>query len=329
MTEASVLFEKQDGGGWITLNRPHALNALNLEMVQAITEKLIQWEADDDVNYVVIQGNGRGFCAGGDLRAVYEAIQNGNSDAAVEFFKVEYHLNLMIHNYSKPYISLLPGITMGGGMGLSIHGTYRVVSENSVMAMPETAIGLFPDVGAAWFLNRCPGKSGLYVALTSARINYLSALYMGLATHYVPLAGLEGLIEAIRESRGQNLAQVLETHQQRPEGRSVIQEEQSLIDGYFNQNSIEEVFQALASSNSIFAVTNLEALKLRSPLSLRAAFGYLKRAENMSIEDVLEQDLEFARACIQADDLYEGIRATVIDKDLKPVWKSEPIVTSL
>lgn len=323
MPYEDVLFETSDGGGWVTLNRPQALNSLTVDMVKAIKEMLLKWEGDLEVSYVVIQGEGRSFCAGGDLRKLYDAAKSGQDAGAIEFFKHEYDLNLLIHNYSKPYIALLHGITMGGGMGLSIHGTYRIVTQNTLMAMPETAIGLFPDVGAAWFLNRCPGKSGLYVALTSARFNHADALYMGLATHHVE--DLPGLVTDIKLSRGNNIKKILEKWHLPPVGTSEIQTQQSLIDGYFDKNSLEDIFRALAASDSDFAVQTLGVLKQRSPLSLRTTFDYFKQAETMTIEQVMARDFDLASSWIQEEDLHEGIRATLIDKDQKPLWKSKPI----
>lgn len=325
MIEAPVLFEEIDGGGWITLNRPHALNALNLDMVDAIAERLRAWESSERVAYVVIQGLGRSFCAGGDLRHLYHAHLQGSTKEAFQFFSHEYRLNLMIHNYSKPYLALLHGITMGGGMGLSIHGTYRVVTENTVMAMPETSIGLFPDVGAAWFLNRCPGKSGLFVALTSYRMNHLDALYMGLGTHYVESHRLDDLISQIKGSQGIGLDGLLGSYVL-DHKNSYIQEHQDQIDRLFSQQSLGELFCALESSRMVFAQETLAMLQKRSPHSLRQTFDYLKLAETMSIEEVIARDEELASTWDKVDDFWEGIRAAVIDKDQAPRWSGEPIV---
>jgi enoyl-CoA hydratase len=321
----SVLFEIHEGGGWITLNRPQALNALNKEGVQAITAALLAWESQPTVQYVVIQGSGRAFCAGGDLRMVYEAEKIQHAELATEFFKLEYDLNLKIHNYSKPYISLLDGITMGGGLGLSIHGTYRVATENTLMAMPETSIGFFPDVGAAWYLNRCPGETGLYLGLTSARIGPEDALYLGLATHYVPSAGLESLIQDMQARHGEELSLILQKHHHTPAGESSIKARQSMIDGYFNQPTIEAIFQSLSCSDTSFAKETLAQLKLRSPLSLRTTFEHFKKLENCSIEEVMAADLALAISWEKSSEFIEGIRAAVIDKDQKPRWASKPI----
>jgi enoyl-CoA hydratase/carnithine racemase len=321
----TVLLDVKGGGGWITLNRPSSLNAINTDSVKKIAEALKDWEADHEVNYVVIEGSGRAFCAGGDLRMLYEAVQGKRSAMASEFFKAEYTLNLLIHNYSKPYIALQDGITMGGGMGLSIHGTYRVVTENTIMSMPETAIGFFPDVGAAWFLNRCPGKSGLYMGLTSARVGPTDALYLGLGTHYVPSARLISMKEELSHSNGEQMTDILKKYHQTPEGDSPIKANQSLIDGYFNQPSIEDVFKALSKSQSPFSVETLSVLKQRSPLSLRTTFTHFKKAENMGIQKVMDEDYKLALKWEASNEFLEGIRAAVVDKDQKPKWGSLPI----
>ncbi len=322
MTNDFVLFHVERGGGWITLNRPQALNAINLHMVSLIAEHLRKWEADPEVNYVVIQGMGRAFCAGGDLRGS----EDMRSIPQQEFFEAEYGLNLFIHNYSKPYVALLNGITMGGGMGLSIHGTYRIVTENTLMAMPETGIGLFPDVGAAWFLNRCPGKIGLYLGLTSARFGCEDAIYTGLGTHFIPAANLQNVMS---EVRAENLAEVLKAQSQVPAGESFLKQNQGLIDGFFNQETIEDIFRALVASETGFAVETLAALKKRSPLSLRKTFVYLQAARSMSIEEVMQADLDmminWVKSPESAREWQEGIRAAIIDKDQNPQWLSLPI----
>jgi enoyl-CoA hydratase len=325
MNNSPILFEIKGGGGWITLNRPQSLNALNHETVQAITDSLLAWEANEQVQYVIIQGEGRAFCAGGDLRMIFEAERSQQASLGSEFFKVEYGLNLIIHNYSKPYVAILDGLTMGGGMGMSMHGTYRVLTENSLLAMPETAIGFFPDVGAAWYLNRCPGKMGLYLGLTSTRFGPADALYLGLGTHYVSSGMLAQLKEDIKKDDGKNLREILAKYHGQPEGPSLLKDSQSLIDGYFNQPTLEKIFEALSKSGSAFARETLHVLKSRSPLSLRKTFDHLKSAETMTIEQVMAADLELAKSWEGSLEFIEGIRAAVIDKDQKPHWPSPPI----
>lgn len=320
-----LLTELKDQGGWIELNRPAALNALNIEMIEELTSTLNAWRKDPQVSYVTIKGHGRAFCAGGDLRMIFEANHMQQIEKAKYFFQQEYALNLLIHMYPKPYIAILDGITMGGGMGISIHGKYRVATENTVMAMPETAIGFFPDVGARWFLHRCPGKSGLYLGLTATQIGPADALYCGLATHFVSSAKLPMLLQDIHVSQGVNLDSILNQYHTFPSESGYLEKNQDLIEKYFNQVSIEDVFKTLAADKNEFAQQTLEALKRKSPLSLRVTFNHLTTRQGLPIEEIMHQDLKLAETFLGSVEFQEGIRAAVIDKDQNPNWPSTPI----
>ena len=195
--EAEVLFEKRGAAAVITLNRPKALNALTLDMVRLIHPKLTEWASDDSVRCVIVEGAGeKAFCAGGDIRALHDWGRSGDP-SALAFWREEYRLNTFIKRYPKPYVALMDGINMGGGVGLSVHGSHRVATERLTFAMPETGIGLFPDVGGTWFLPRAPGETGLYLALTGARLKAADAIYAGIADTYVPSARLEILKDRI------------------------------------------------------------------------------------------------------------------------------------
>lgn len=325
----SLITEKAHGGGWITLNRPQALNALNLEMFEGLSHILQLWKSDPEINYVVLQGAGRAFCAGGDIRSLYDLAIADKGHMIVSILVYEFHLNEFIHNFSKPYISVIDGICMGGGMGVSIHGSYRIITENSLMAMPETSIGYFPDIGAAWFFNQCPGKLGLYLALTGYRMKPEDAIYSGLATHYVDASYVSLLLDNIRQSNSKNLSDVLTTHNKTPEGPHFLEKNREEIDLCFNQTSIEAIFQTLAKRKTVFAEETLATLKRMCPLSLRKTYEHMQYAKNKSIHEVIEADVKLITYWQGHDDYLrewvEGIRAAVVDKDRNPQWKSTPI----
>jgi len=200
MDDADVLFEMRGAVGLITLNRPSALNALTRDMCLRMSEQLRQWARDEKISLVVVRGAGdRAFCAGGDIKALYESGKAGTR-YVTDFYADEYRLNTLIKEYSKPYVALIDGITMGGGVGVSVHGSHRVAGDKTVFAMPETGIGLFPDVGGSYFLPRLPGALGMYLALTGARLKTADALYAGIATHYVPSVRHHALLDGLSNS---------------------------------------------------------------------------------------------------------------------------------
>jgi enoyl-CoA hydratase len=247
-----VLFEKRGRGGIITLNRPKALNALTLDMVHAMREQLVAWRDDRDVELVIIRGAGeRAFCAGGDIRALYESGKSGNP-YAIDFYRHEYHLNTLIKRYPKPYVALINGIAMGGGVGVSVHGGYRVAGEGCVFAMPETGIGLFPDVGGTHFLPRMPGEIGMYIALSGARMNVVDCFATGIATHMVPVAAHELLTQTLCESDAP-LELSLARAAVRPTEQSRVMGLSPLIDTHFAAASVEAIVASLAADKSLFA----------------------------------------------------------------------------
>lgn len=328
MQKDAVLKEIKGGGGWLTLNRPEALNAMNDDLFIQFSEALNVWEKDDRIKFVIIAGKGRAFCAGGDLTSI-EKISNFSTEGIEDFLTNEFGLNLYIYNYSKPYVSILNGITMGGGMGLSIHGKYRIITEHTLMAMPETSIGFFPDVGGAHFLNQCHGKIGLYLGLTGSRITPADAIHTGLGTHFVPSGNLDQLYDAIVENEGNDLADILDNHHIPPEGESFLKNHRELIDQHFGQSSIEDIFRSLATDQSNFAIHTLKRLREMCPNSLRETFKHLETAKHMTMEQVRLADVNLARDWLSKPEStaewIEGIRAAVIDKDHKPKWTSQPI----
>lgn len=326
---APVLFETKGPLGLITLNRPQALNALSLGMIRAIGPQLDAWEADPGVGAVVIQGAGdRAFCAGGDVRAVYEAGLEAKRDGTdltgmtADFFREEYVLNHRIHTFPKPYIALVDGIAMGGGVGLSTHGAYRVVTERLMVAMPETGIGLFPDVGGGWFLTRYPGELGTYFGLTGARGTAAEAMMTGYATHHVPSGRVPALIDALAQTDlavPEALEAVLDRFHGDP-GPSPLAAHRALIDRCFAADRVEEIVSRLTAEGGGFATTTAETLGRMSPTSLKITLAQLRRCAGLSYSDVVTIEYRMSQACMAGHDFYEGIRAVLVDKDKAPHW---------
>ncbi len=317
LAEPTVLAEVTGCAGRLVLNRPKALNALDLDMIRVLTEKLEAWAQDDAVRLVIIEGSGgRAFCAGGDVRVIRDNVLRGDAAASEAFFASEYRLNRIIAEYPKPYVALIDGISMGGGMGLSIHGSHRVVTEHAVMAMPETAIALFPDVGASYFLPRLPGKLGLYLALTGARISAGDAIYAGLATHYVPRAALETLKAGLARSG----ITALDLLAYSPPA-SLLARDRAAIDDCFTSDSVPEILAKLEDRGDAWAVEQLETLSRRSPTSLCVTFELLRRGATMTLSECLAMELKLTRKMIVHPDFAEGVRAQVVEKTRDPKWR--------
>lgn len=324
-TEDEVLFEEKNGTGVITLNRPKVLNALTVNMFQQMNKKMTAWATDPAIKAVVIKGAGaRAFCAGGDIKAVAQealAMREGKSDGALtrDIFREEYILNHMIFTYPKPYVSLIRGIVMGGGMGLSAHGRYRVVTEDVTFAMPETAIGFFPDVGGGHFLSRCPGETGTYIGLTGKRIGLADVFYCGFATHYVPVSGLPLLEEHILKAP-EKIEDILSALPKPPDHPSDLATHRAEIDGCFAYDDVEKIVFALQKDASEWAKETLKVLESVSPTSLKVTLRQIRLAKNMDFKDVMRMEYRISQACVNAPDFYEGVRAALIDKDRQPKW---------
>jgi len=280
----------ESGIGWITLNRPEALNAITITMFAGIREILHAWENDPSVRYVVIQAAGdKAFSAGGDVRAAAIEVRGGNAHGVEDFFRKEYTINYHIHHYSKPYIALIDGIAMGGGLGVSILGSHRIVTEKASLAMPESTIGFFPDVGASTFLNWAPGSAGLFMGLTGMQINASDALWTGLATHYIPSAMLSQFKKDICEEVA--LEKVLENYRQVPEEKGFLEHHIDQINHHFDKASLIEIFESLKSDYSPFANNILNTLLTKSPTSLAVIFRLLKvEAPPLSFDERLKMD---------------------------------------
>ncbi|MEV7009258.1 enoyl-CoA hydratase/isomerase family protein [Streptosporangium sp. NPDC051022] len=303
--------------GLITLNRPKALNALNHDMVRRLDAVLRMWADDDAVAAVLVRGAGeRGLCAGGDIRAIHEdAKAKGGASAA--FWRDEYRLNARVARYGKPYVALMDGIVMGGGVGVSAHGGVRVVTERTMLAMPETTIGFVPDVGGTYLLSRAPGELGTHLALTATSIGAGDAVACGLADHFVPSADLEELTAEL--SRREVTEAVASFAHAVPPGELAGQRE--WIDACYSAPTVEEIVQRLLDSGESAAKEAAERIGGKSPTALKVTLRALRRARELgSLEEVLDQEYRVSCAALACPDLVEGIRAQVIDKDRSPRW---------
>lgn len=312
-----VIVEVTGTLGRIRLNRPKAINSLSLEMVQEVAAAVARFDADPAVSAVLLTGEGeRGLCAGGDIRALYTKGRDG-SGFGERFFRVEYRLNAHIARFSKPYVAVMDGITMGGGVGLSAHGNIRIVTERTRMAMPETGIGFFPDVGGTWLLSRSPGEVGTFVGLTGDGFGGADAIYAGFADVFVPSETLPALIEALGTSTDVR-ATVAEFAQDAPAPLAAHRTE---IDAAFAFDRVEDIFAALEASSSDFAQKALAVLRQKSPTSLKVTLRLLRLArKDARLEDSLEREFAAAHAVLLSDEFYEGVRAAVVDKDRNPKW---------
>jgi enoyl-CoA hydratase len=314
-----VLFERQGRAGVITLNRPKALNALTLNMVDAMDAQLRSWRNDPAVEMVIVRGAGeRAFCAGGDIRALYDSGKAG-TPYVIDFYAREYRLNALIKRYPKPYIALVNGIVMGGGVGVSVHGSVRVCGEGTMFAMPETGIGLFPDVGGTFFLPRCPGEIGMYLALTGARLDVTDASYTGIATHVVPQAQHEALLADLCNGPDA-LERVLARHAVRSQNKPKLEGLQQAINLHFAAASVEEIVASLESGKSLFEEQTVKSLKGKSPTSLKVAFRQVREGAKLGFEDCMRLEFRLTNRFMRGHDFYEGVRAVIIDKDNAPKW---------
>jgi enoyl-CoA hydratase len=324
-----ILLERRGGLGLVTLNRPKALNTLSLAMYRVFDPQLVAWGRDDDVQALVVRGAGdRAFCAGGDVRAIYDARRQpqGHGDYKADFFREEYCLIERVHRFPKPYLALVDGITMGGGCGISINGSYRIASERTLFAMPEVQIGLFPDVGASRFLNLCPGRIGRYLALTGARIRAADALYCGFATHYIPHARIAQFTEALAalswtpRQGAQQIDEVI-AHFAADPGPAMLPALQADIDRCFGGASVEAIVESLRREEAPWAKEALASIARASPVSLKITFRQLELGRGMTIEEALALEYRMTQHVMQAHDFFEGIRALLVDRDNEPRWQ--------
>ncbi|MEE8536168.1 MAG: enoyl-CoA hydratase/isomerase family protein, partial [Kiloniellales bacterium] len=326
--DRDILFELHGAVGVVLLNRPQALNALTLAMIEAFDRRLRLWAGDPGVAAVLIKGAGeRAFCAGGDVRAITRAGEAGEPLTA-DFFRAEYTLNRRIKTWPKATVAVVDGLAMGGGVGVSVHGSHRVVSERMVMAMPETRIGLFPDVGASYFLSRLPGALGIYLGLTGARMAAADALSLGLATHFVASDRLPALEAALfaADWSGTDPRAVASVTTERfagDPGVSPLAERRAVIERCFAGESVAAILTALEAEGGDWATQTLADLARCSPTSLKITFEALRRGAGLDFDQVMVMEYRLSQACMAGHDFYEGIRAVVIDKDNAPAWEPD------
>lgn len=315
--EASIIARRDGRAGRILLNRPHALNALDLDMIRVLTRLLTEWREDAHVHVVVIEGAGdRAFCAGGDIRALRDAVVGDDRPAADAFFSEEYALNRMIAAYPKPYVALIDGICMGGGIGVSVHAPYRVATEHAMFAMPETAIGFFPDIGATFFLPRLPGRIGTWLGLTGARVRGADAVHAGFATQFTPRAELAGLSAGLAREGAAALAQFAA-----PVPASTLAAHRAVIDHCFAAASVPEIVQRLTAETGEWAAQALAMLRGVSPSALCWTLTALQRGADLTLPQALDAEFALTHTTMRHPDFVEGVRAMVVDKDRKPRWQ--------
>jgi enoyl-CoA hydratase len=316
--QQDILIRKEGRAGRITLNRPAALNALTWDMALAIEKALDAWAGDDDVRAVVVDSAGeRAFCAGGDIADLYRRGRAGDYGYGRRFWADEYRLNAKIHRYEKPFVAFMDGIVMGGGVGVSAHGSHRIVTERSMVAMPETGIGLIPDVGGTFLLSRAPGHCGEYLAMTAARMSPGDAIFAGFADLYLPSAKKPAAIASLCET-GDPLA--ADAFCDAPPA-SELDARFAEIGELFAGPDALAVVKALEAAGTPFASGAAAAIRRNSPLSVATAFEAVRRARNLpTLEECLRQEYRFTYRSQDMAEFLEGIRAAVIDKDRKPKW---------
>ena len=306
----------------IHLNRPEALNALNGDMIDDVAISVDNFEKNSDLETLVFTGEGKAFCAGGDVKAAYAA---GKQDPKIadNYFAREYALNQKLFNLSKTTISIMDGITMGGGVGLANACQIRICTEKTRWAMPETTIGFFPDVGGAYYLSRMNGTNGIYLGLTGQAIaNPHDLISNKLATQYIPSESIDSFLKSIQN--GNKLEEILSQYCKTPEPKSNIDPISSEIENYFNYNSLEDILKSLCEGNE-WAKECYDILQAKSPTSLILAFLHIRKARDEDFNQVIERDLKLAHYAMRSHDFYEGVRALLLDKDKNPQWKPDTL----
>ncbi|CAM0956098.1 unnamed protein product [Alopecurus aequalis] len=326
-----VLVEVNGSTRTLILNRPRQLNALSSAMVTGLIKCFTSYEKDDAVKLLIVKGNGRAFCAGGDVAEVAQSINNDSWKYGADFFRTEFLLNYIIASYSKPQVSLLTGIVMGGGAGVSIHGRFRVATENTVFAMPETALGLFPDIGASYFLSRLPGFYGEYVGLTGARLDGAEMLACGLATHFVHLNRMSLLEESLRKvdaSDPSAICGIIDQFSQQPslKGSSALNRLE-IINKCFSKRTVEEIISALEQEAPSVAdewvTVAIKSLRKASPTSLKISLASIREGRLQTVGECLRREYRMVCHVMRGDfsrDFFEGCRAILVDKDRNPKW---------
>ncbi|MCJ2115048.1 enoyl-CoA hydratase/isomerase family protein [Methylobacterium sp. J-001] len=316
-----VAFEQRGALGIVILDRPKALNALTLDMIRAMRAQFREWEGTADVTRIAITGRGgRAFCAGGDVRRIYDAAQAGQTNTMFEIWRGEYDLVAALARCSKPIVSLIDGIVMGGGVGISIHGPYRVASETYAFAMPEVGIGFIPDVGTTSLLPRLPGRRGTYLALTGNKIGPGDALTLGLATHAARSEDFPAIVEDL--AGGGHIAPILTSYAVPPPPGGPVVREGALIDACFSAGDVRGILAKLdAVPSSEFAADTARIIRSRSPTSLSLAFEQMRRGIDLTVQEAIQIEYRLVTHIMRGHDFYEGVRAVLVDKDHRPNWQ--------
>jgi len=325
MEAADILFERRGAAGIVTLNRPKALNAVTHAMVLALRAQLERWADDASITRVVITAAGeRAFSAGGDIRALYDLGQAGRQVEALQFWRDEYPLNVAIKNYHKPYVALIDGMVMGGGVGVSVHGSHRVAGDRFQFAMPEVGIGFFPDVGATWFLPRMPGELGTYCGLTGDRFNAADGVHAGIATHRVSSVRIAELLDALT---GTVPVDAVLAAFKEPAGEGPIMARRTTIDRTFAGTRVEDILGALerdasaGGADAEWAAKTAATMRAKSPLSLKIALAQVRRGRLWDFDTCMRAEFRIVSRIIEGHDFYEGVRAVIVDKDNRPRWQ--------
>ena len=331
MVESSnIIFSQVGNLGKILLNRPKALNSLTLDMIRAMQSQLDIWQGDPTVAAVLLEGAGeRAFCAGGDIRRLAESATSSDVSYCKDFFSSEFRLNRNIYKFTKPYVAILDGITMGGGVGLSVHAPFRVATHSTLFAMPETGIGYFPDVGASYFLPRCASQIGMYLGLTGHRLNGEDCVEVGIGTHFVKREKLLQLVARLEEitldrDPKVQVTEILKGYNSQTNG-TFCTENSGAIAHCFSRGSIEEIFDALEAYGTEWSQRTLHELRKKSPYSLKVVFRQLREGESLTFEGCMIMELRLALRFMREPNFYEGVRAVIVEKDNKPNWKPKEI----
>jgi enoyl-CoA hydratase len=325
MADPEILFNHCGTAGLVTLNRPNALNAVTLGMVRALAQQLSEWARDPAVTRVVVAATGgRAFSAGGDIRELYNLGVAGRHSEMLSFWREEYALNAQIKHYPKPYVSLIDGIVMGGGVGVSVHGSHRVAGDKFLFAMPEVSIGFFPDVGATWFLPRLPGELGAYCALTGERLSAADGVTATVATHRVASAHFGALADALCGTVPVDA--VLATFAESAEDGTVVAR-RPVIDRLFGGDRVEDILAVLdrevaaAGPTAEFADSAAAAIRTKSPTSLKLALAQVRAGKDLPFDACMKTEFRIVSRIIHGHDFYEGVRAVIVDKDNDPRWR--------
>jgi enoyl-CoA hydratase len=324
--EPEILFERRGAAGIVTLNRPQALNAVTHGMVTALSTQLAAWENDDAVTRVILRAAGeKAFSAGGDIRALYDLGRAGRHEEQLAFFRDEYILNAAIKRYRKPYVSLIDGIVMGGGFGISVHGSHRAAGDRFAFAMPEVSIGFFPDVGGTWFLPRMPGQLGTWCALTGGRLKAADAVASGVATHRVRSDRFPDLTEALCGNVSVDATLAAFAERAASEEGSI---DHAAIGRLFVGDSVEAILarlDAAQGTDAAFATKTAADIRTKSPTSLRLALEQVRRGRDASFDACMRMEFRIVSRIVYGHDFYEGVRAVIVDKDNRPLWQPDTL----